>query len=175
MVRVIGYGSLLCEKSANNTCDIKNFSHWYIQWYSRIFNKLGFNPYLEEYNDDTAMLNVFPNENNWLLISYFDVDKSEYHKMQKRECDYDECEVQIYDLEKNPVGTGILYVSKEFVDYHWEKKKMLFDNITPEKRYLDICLNAVKKTDFYDEFLDSTYMSCKKMKLREYVEKELII
>ena len=170
MVRVVGYGSLLCEKSANNTCNVKNFSYGYIKWYARIFNKLGFNPYLEKYNDNTAILNVFPEENNWLLVSYFDIDDQEYHKMQKRECDYHEVEVDIYDMFKNKTGKWILYVSKEFVEYNWEQKQMLFSNIHPEPRYLDICLNAVKNTQHYEEFLDSTYMSCKQKKLREYIK-----
>jgi hypothetical protein len=50
------------------------------------------------------MLNVFPEENNWLLISYFDIDEHEYHKMQKRECDYHEVEVDIYDMFKDKTG-----------------------------------------------------------------------
>jgi hypothetical protein len=90
--------------------------------------------------------------------------------MQKRECDYHEVEVDIYDMFKNKTGKWILYVSKEFVEHNWEQKQMLFSNIHPEPRYLDICLNAVKNTQHYEEFLDSTYMSCKKKKLREYIK-----
>jgi hypothetical protein len=38
-----------------------------------------------------------------MIISYFDVIDEDYEKMRKREWDYDEVEIDIYDLDKNRI------------------------------------------------------------------------
>jgi hypothetical protein len=86
--------------------------------------------------------------------------------MRKREWDYDEVEIDIYDLDKNRIWKWITFISKESVEYNWEIKQLLFQNLNPEKRYIDICLHAIKQTPYLQEFLDTTYMSCWKQKFK---------
>lgn len=167
MKTIIWYGSLLCEKSANLTCEIHNFNHWYIKWYSRIFNKLWYNPHIEKYNDFTSMLNIQEDNENFMIISYFNISEENYKKIRKREWDYDELEVDIYNLNQEVIWKWITFISKDKVEYNGKNIQLLFNKIHPEERYINICINAIKQTPFLDEFLDTTYMSCwvKKFKL----------
>lgn len=165
MIRIIWYGSLMSQDSAQQTCDIFNFNYWYIQWYSRIFNKLWFNPYTETYNENTSMLNLVEDDKKMLLISYFDISEKDYKKMKKREWDYNEIEVDIFNLEQQKVSKWWVFISKQQIECNGESISLIRDDLPPEKRYLDICIDALQKTPYLDEFLDSTYMWCAKRKL----------
>lgn len=167
MKTIIWYWSLLCKKSAELTCEINNFNHWYIKWYSRIFNKIWYNPHIWKYNENTSMLNIKKDKDNLMIISYFDVTDEDYEKIRKREWDYDELEVDIYDLDQKIIWKWITFISKDTVEYNGKNIQLLFNKIHPEERYINICIDAIKQTPFLDEFLDTTYMSCwvKKFKL----------
>ncbi len=172
MLKIIWYGSLLSEESARKTCNLKNFWYWYIKWYKRIFNKLSYDPSLKKYHKNMAVLNIFAwKKDDWLLVSYFDIyNNDDFKKLKEREFDYKEQEVEIYDLSKKKISKWILFIAEEYTEYQWKQKKILFSEIKPNKKYLDFCLSAVKNTEFYDDFLDSTYTSCKKETLREYIK-----
>ena len=165
MIRVIWYASLMSQDSAKRTCDIFNFNYWYIKWYSRIFNKLWFNPYTKTHNKNTAMLNLVEDDKKMLLISYFDISEEDYFKMKERELGYDEFEIDIFNLEKKKISKWIVFISKQQVEYKGENISLIRDDLLPEKRYLDICIDALQKTPYLEEFLDSTYMWCGKRKL----------
>lgn len=167
MKTIIWYWSLLCENSAKLTCEILNFNHWYIKWYTRIFNKIWYNPHIKKYNEDTSMLNIQKeNNNNVMIISYFNVTDQDYKKIRLREWDYNEVEVDIYDLDKIKIWKWIIFISKESVQYKGENKQLLFTNLHPEQRYINICLDAIKQTPYLQDFLDTTYMSCWKQKFK---------
>ena len=165
MKTIIWYGSLMNLESAKRSCEPIWFNYWYIQWYSRIFNKLWYNPHIKKFNDWTSMLNVQHDKNIWMIISYFQISDEDYINIREREWDYNEEIVDIYDENQNLVSQWILYISKENVEYKWKNIQLLHDKIQPEKRYVDLCLDALKQTPYLKQFLETTYQSCGKKKV----------
>ena len=120
MKTIIWYGSLMNQESANLSCRTIWFNYWYIQWYSRIFNKLWYNPHIKKFNDWTSMLNVQKDEWVWMIISYFQITDEDYNNIKEREWDYFEEIVDIFDIGKNYITKWILYISKESINYKWK-------------------------------------------------------
>ena len=168
MITVIGYGSLMSEESANRTCKVFDFRYGYIKNYRRIFNKRWFNPWTETYLD-TAMLNVEFSTWKWLPVSYFSLREEDYKKMKLREKDYNEVIVPIYDLGKKEYSKGVLFISKKNIVQGTKKIDLISTGLDLEKRYLDICLGALKNTSLYEEFLYTTYLSCWEKRLQEVI------
>lgn len=167
---IVWYGSLMCKESAKKSCDIYNFSYGYIKNYRRIFNRIGYNPWNNVYNFDSAMLNILPQEGEWLAVSYFWVQEDGYTKIRAREWDFDEQMVDIYNENKQYIGQGIIFVSKKEVVYNAQNISLIHTWLLPEPRYLDICLNALRNTHIYDHFIQDTYLWCGRKKLKDILE-----
>lgn len=171
MKKIIWYGSLLNIESARKSCEAHNFSYGYIKNFKRVFNKRWFHPYDRYYLDNTSMLNIVYEEWRDLLVSYFDVSDEDFKNIRRREWDYKEVSIDIYDDVGEKQDTWIVFISKEQSIFEWLQVSLIHNNFLPDERYLDICLTSFwKNKELLDEFLCSTFLGCGKLTLWEYIK-----
>ena len=89
--------------------------------------------------------------------------------MLMRERDYDVKEVKLYTEDSKCLWIATVFISQEYTEINWENIKLIHDNIFPETRYLNICINALKWSKYYEDFLTSTYLSDGKTLLKQYI------
>src|SRR5688572_19906971 len=112
MRTIIGFGSLLDEKSARRTFpDLINFRRGKVLHYRRIFNLVGISCIVNGYAsaDDIYIATCCASkteeqENHELLVTLFEVDETTLDAFYEREHRLKICEVPFYEYNEDKIG-----------------------------------------------------------------------
>ena len=208
-VSVIGIGSLLSPKSSRMTFpNLVNFRLARMTGYRRIFchpapvfYKRGIanietkevSSLSAEKLNDTAYISDPELKHQEIMVTTFDIPKSEIPAFVEREEEFDFSIVVVSDIEKDKDGyfkttTGLLCTrstDSKYIEKHGQERfnsdcqafglTSIWDSpgeIYPCRLYLRHCLLAAKNisSEMYENFLSTTYLYDRKTKLRKYVD-----
>ncbi|KAF3456281.1 hypothetical protein FNV43_RR00931 [Rhamnella rubrinervis] len=191
---VCGFGSLLSERSARSTFpDLENFRIARLNGFRRVFAHV--TPIFFERGiakpetKEISGLSVEPCEGESLVVTVFEIKKSEIPAYIEREIEYRFLAVLPETLDGKPFDYPAVlcarYTDEEFIRMRCKGSKDMFyqlygqynidkiwqDDILPCRAYLRHCVLAVKNLGnaAYDNFLDHTYLGDRKTTIRQYL------
>jgi len=193
-VTIVGYGSLLSEKSARASFpNLRNFRAGLVKGYRRVFNKVGVvfieNGLANWETMEVSSCSTTKSDNDDILVTVFEIPKNEYPEFKHREHRFRFVEVDALSLDEKETWSATMcteYTDEEYrnerfnsnEEYYKEvgqfhKGKLWRDDIFPCRVYLKHCLTAAKSVsqEFYDNFLDHTYLADQEATIRQYLEK----
>ncbi|XP_050216566.1 uncharacterized protein LOC126667602 [Mercurialis annua] len=194
LISICGFGSLLSEKSARSTFpDLLNFRVARLSNFRRVFAHVApiffqrgiANPETKE----ISSLSVEPCEGENLVVTVFEIVKSEIPAFMERELEFRFLAVvpETLDGDKfdNPAVLCARYSDEEFFQIRCKGSKEIYfehygrfniekiwrDDILPCRAYLRHCVLAAKNlgSAAYDNFLDHTFLGDRKTTIREYL------
>lgn len=191
MVSVVGYGSLLSERSARETVPgLRNFRLVEVPGYKRIFNKVGvvfFSRHAEDPDAiEIASCSTQADDTSSIICCQFECSETEYEALYEREHRFNWVVVGTIDLQGN-VAKGLMCTGSSDVEYRSNKcaseaeyfdrvgqyyKGLLWrDDILPYPRYLAFCLQAAagQSPAVLDNFLDHTFLADGETSIRTYI------
>ncbi|KAG8372918.1 hypothetical protein BUALT_Bualt12G0117000 [Buddleja alternifolia] len=194
LVSVCGFGSLLSERSARSTFpDLINFRSAKLSGFRRVFAHVA--PIFFERGiakpetKEISSLSVEPCEGEFLVVTTFEIRRSEIPSFIEREHEF-------RFLAVTPeTFNGLLYTSPSVLCARYSDKeyflnrckgseeiffqrygqyginKIWLDDILPCRVYLRHCVLAAKNLSdmAYDNFLDHTFLGDRKTTIREYL------
>ncbi|PKA57709.1 hypothetical protein AXF42_Ash016755 [Apostasia shenzhenica] len=191
---ICGFGSLLSEKSARSTFpDLKNFRVAVLRGFRRVFAHVAPIFYergiAREETKEVSSLSVEPCEGEALIISVFEISRSEILSFIDRENEFRFLAVVPEALDgalfTNPAVVCSRYSDEEYFQIRCKGRSDIFfenygrynihkiwrDDILPCRVYLRHCVLAAKNLGelAYDNFLDHTFLSDRKTTIREYL------
>uniref|UniRef100_A0A7S2Z085 Gamma-glutamylcyclotransferase n=1 Tax=Chloropicon laureae TaxID=464258 RepID=A0A7S2Z085_9CHLO len=194
LVGVVGFGSLLSEKSAASTfSSVHRFRLGRVTNYRRIFSHVA--PIFLERGiarvetKEMASLSVEPGtEKDSIVVSLFDIDVGDVAAFIAREEEYRFMAVKPDELNGTPGEHHhvmclascdedfIANYGQERYDERYGKygiERVWDDALLPCPVYLRHCVLAAEKmgTEAYDSFLDSTYLADRATTIRSYLDK----
>ncbi|PWA81362.1 butirosin biosynthesis, BtrG-like protein [Artemisia annua] len=191
---ICGFGSLLSERSARSTFpDLVNFRVAKLNGFRRVFAHVA--PIFFERGiakpetKEISSLSVEPCEGESLIVTVFEIKKSEIPSYIEREHEFRFLAVQPKTLEGNQYASPAVlcarYSDEEYFqnrckgrqDIYHERygrfgvDKIWRDDVLPCRVYCRHCVLAAKNlgNEVYDNFLDHTYIADRKTTLREYL------
>ncbi|GAB4843065.1 hypothetical protein Ancab_013044 [Ancistrocladus abbreviatus] len=191
---ICGFGSLLSERSARSTFpELKNFRVGRLKGFRRVFAHVA--PIFFERGiakpdtKEISSLSVEPCEGEMLIVTVFEVQKSEIPAFIKREIEFRFSAVSPETLDgkpfTNPAVLCARYSDEEFFNVRCKGSKEMFyqlygrhgidkiwrDDTLPCRAYLRHCVLAAKNLGdvAYNNFLDHTYLGDRKTTIREYL------
>lgn len=191
MVSVVGYGSLLSERSARETVPgLTNFRLVQVDGFKRIFNKVGI-VFFSRHGEDPTSLEVASCSTqahgpSSITCSQFECSEEQYLALYEREHRYNWVEVATIDSHNN-LASGLMCTGNtdhEYrslkctseADYHsrvgqYYAGKLWRNDILPYPRYLAFCLQAAEGqgSAVLDNFLDNTYLADGETTIRTYL------
>jgi len=197
MVTICGYGSLLSETSARRTTpSIKNFRKAKIKGYKRVFNIVAISLIISGQSNletkEVAAVCAVPSSDHFLFVTLFDIPFEELNSLHEREHRFNIIEV---DAEEIDLITNTIRISKalmcvEMTDEEYKNVKckseeeyfervgkhysgkLWREDVLPNRKYLKFNLESAKKLgqDYYDNYLDTSFLADKKTTIREYLE-----
>ncbi|KAK7264666.1 hypothetical protein RJT34_32276 [Clitoria ternatea] len=195
-ISICGYGSLLSEKSARSTFpDLTNFRIAKLTGFRRLFSVVGnfffTHPVANIKTEEIAALSVEPCEDETIIVSVFEIKKTEIPAFIKREREYRFLAVVPESLDGKPfTNPAVLCASstddeffqfkcnegreKYFQQYgEYKIHKIWRDDALPCRVYLRHCVLAAKRLgdEVYKNFLDHTFLADRKTSIRQYFEK----
>jgi len=193
-VTIVGYGSLLSEKSARTSFpNLKNFRSGVVKGYRRVFNKVGIvfieNGLANWETMEVSSCSTTQSDSDEILVTVFEIPKDEYPEFKLREHRFRFVEVNAFSLDGK--ATWPATMCTEYTDEEYRKErfnsdeeyyqevgqfydgKLWRDDILPCRVYLKHCLTAAKSVsqEFYDNFLNHTYLADQVTTIRQYLEK----
>jgi hypothetical protein len=193
VIGVVGFGSLLSEKSALSTfSSVSNFRMGRVKNYRRIFAHAG--PYFLEVGianrekKEMASLSVEPgSEKDSIVVSLFDINVSDIPAFISREEEYRFFAVKPEELSgtkvENPHVICACSTDEEFIKNYGEEKfkqrylkygieKVWDDDLIPCPIYLRHCVLAAKNlgVEAYDSFLDYTFLADRQTTIRSHLQ-----
>lgn len=192
---IIGFGSLLSEKSARYSCPgLKNFRKVKVKGFQRIFNMTSYTTLEYLKGDDRNSLefstcNLTKNPTSTMLCTAFEFPEDQWKELKEREFDYQH-PITEFKEESGKIKKGILCVGyntdselfqcngrkkhwdilRKKLDYH---EPIIRTNILPGRLYLKLCIESAKKLgdDYLNNFLDESMLGDGKTTIREYIDK----
>ncbi|XP_014499135.1 uncharacterized protein LOC106760187 [Vigna radiata var. radiata] len=193
-ISICGFGSLLSERSARSTFpDLANFRTAQLKSFRRVFAHVA--PVFFERGIakpetmEISSLSVEPCEGETLVITVFEIRKSEIPDFIKREVEFRFLAVLPETLDGHafdfPAVLCARYSDEEFFNIRckgnkeiyfqqygrWNIDKIWRDDVLPCRVYLRHCVLAAKNLGetAYNNFLDHTYLADRKTSIREYL------
>lgn len=193
LVSICGFGSLLSEKSAKSTFpDLINFRVARLNGFRRVYAHVA--PIFFERGiakpetKEISSLSVEPCEGESLVVTVFEIQKSEIPSFLKRELEFRFLAVFLVALDGKPYEHPAVICarysdeeffqirckgSKEIYDQHYGRykiQKIWRDDVLPCRVYLRHCVLAAKNLgeEAYNNFLDHTYLADRQTTIREY-------
>ncbi|XP_058757998.1 uncharacterized protein LOC131631225 [Vicia villosa] len=195
-ISICGYGSLLSEKSARSTFpNLTNFRTARLNGFRRLFSIVGaifFTHGIANLKThEIAGLSAEPCEDETIIITVFDINKTEIPAFIQRERGYSFLPVFPESLDGKPyTNPAVLcgsYTDEEFFKYRCPEGKETYfrqygeykihkiwrDDALPCRVYLRHCVLAAKSLgdEAYNNFLDHTFIADRKTTIRQYFEK----
>jgi len=192
---VIGYGSLLSEKSARATfSQVLNFRLAYVHGFRRLFrHPAGFfydcGLVSKENPKAYCSLSLDPHPESKIMVTVFEILESEYENLDEREAEYNLVEVDYTELTgKRGKAIACLPSSdddyrKRFGDKKFEEKYARYGfetiwGLSPDSGalpctvYLRHCILSARgqSQECGDNFLDSTFLIDRNTSIRAYLE-----
>mmetsp|Transcript_20168 Transcript_20168/g.49420 ORF Transcript_20168/g.49420 Transcript_20168/m.49420 type:complete len:218 (-) Transcript_20168:155-808(-) len=192
---IVGYGSLLSERSARRTFPtLRHFRIATLRGYRRVFchaSPLFLTRGVADLSSrEMAALSVEAVESKQceLLVTVFEVDEEEMPAFYIREEEFDFVEdVELKDLDGTSLVATICVKSSDDIYRRklgsaakWAEKVTQYgldaiwtDEVLPCRIYLKHCWLAAKGhgPDVLDSFLDHTFLSDRKTSMREYLQR----
>ncbi|KAL9407722.1 hypothetical protein AB3S75_046294 [Citrus x aurantiifolia] len=193
-ISISGFGSLLSENSARSTFpNLINFRVAKLRGFRRVFAHVA--PIFFERGiakpetKEISSLSVEPCEGETLIVTVFEIQKSEIPAFIKREHEFCFLAVLPETLDGKPfTNRAVLCArssdeeffqirckgSKEIYFHHYGRyniDKIWRDDILPCRVYLRHCVLAAKNLgdEAYNNFLDHTFLGDRKTTIREYL------
>ncbi|XP_057429837.1 uncharacterized protein LOC130722957 [Lotus japonicus] len=193
-ISICGFGSLLSERSARSTFpDLLNFRTARLNHFRRVFAHVA--PVFFERGIakpetmEISSLSVEPCDGETLVVTVFEIGKSEIPDYIKREVEFRFLAVVPETLDGKPFEFPAVlcarYSDEEFFKIRckgdkeiyfqqygrWNIDKIWRDDVLPCRVYLRHCVLAAKNLDdtAYNNFLDHTYLADRKTTIREYL------
>ncbi|XP_028756666.1 uncharacterized protein LOC114715921 [Neltuma alba] len=195
-ISICGFGSLLSEKSARSTFpNLVNFRIARLSGFRRVFTAVGgfffVHGIANMETEEIASLSVEPCENEIIMITVFEIEKSEIPAFIRRERVYRFLAVVPETLDGKPFPNEAVLCSsssdEEFFKFRCKEGKEVYfqqygqykihkiwrDDVLPCRVYLRHCLLAAKNLsdEAYNNFLDHTFLGDRKTSIRQYLEK----
>lgn len=191
MITVLGYGSLLSQRSALETVpSLTGFRRVRLPGYRRIFNKVGV-VFFSRHGADAASLEIASCSTQAMagceiICSAFEVPEADFSALYEREHRYRWVEVVALDEAGMPVQ-GRICTSSTDMDYRLNKcvthaeyyrrvgqyysGPLWRDDILPFPHYLAFCLEAAASQGqaVLDNFMDSSYLADGCTSIRQYL------
>ncbi|KAL6343964.1 hypothetical protein AAG906_027737 [Vitis piasezkii] len=194
LLSICGFGSLLSERSARSTFpDLINFRVARLNGFRRVFAHV--TPVFFERGIakpktmEISGLSVEPCEGESLIVTVFEIHRSEIPSYIKREIEYRFLAVFPETLDGTPFTSPAVlcarYSDEEFLQIRCKGSKEMFfeqygrynihkiwrDDVFPCRVYLRHCLLAAKSLSdaAYNDFLDHTFLADRKTTIREYL------
>ncbi|KAJ8465670.1 hypothetical protein OPV22_028222 [Ensete ventricosum] len=191
---VVGFGSLLSERSARSTFPhLNNFRVAVLRGFRRVFAHVA--PIFFERgiaNEETgevSSLSVEPCEGEFLIVTVFEIKREEVPAFIERENEFRFLAVVPEDLDGipfiRPAVVCARYSDEEYFQIRCKGNKDIFfqhygryniqkiwrDDILPCRIYLRHCVLAAKNLGeaAYENFLDHTFISDRKTSIRLYL------
>nr|XP_009389877.1 PREDICTED: uncharacterized protein LOC103976410 [Musa acuminata subsp. malaccensis] len=191
---VVGFGSLLSERSARSTFpDLKNFRVAVLRGFRRVFAHVA--PIFFERgiaNEETgevSSLSVEPCEGEFLIVTVFEIKSEEVPAFIERENEFRFLAVVPEGLDGIPFTSPAVvcarYSDEEYFQIRCKGNKDIFfqhygryniqkiwrDDILPCRIYLRHCVLAARNLGeaAYENFLDHTFISDRKTSIRQYL------
>lgn len=195
MVSVVGFGSLISEKSARYTFpDLKNFRLGRIRNYRRVFAHVA--PIFLERGiarldtKEMSSLSVEEKEGESIIVTVFEMALEEVPAFIEREHEFRFMAVYPETIEGTKMSQRAVicarYSDEEYLrvrlngnkdEYHrrygkWGIEKIWADDILPCRIYLRHCVLAAQNLNkrAYDSFLDHTFLGDRKTTIRSHLE-----
>lgn len=191
MISVLGYGSLLSERSARETVPgLEGFRLVRVPGYCRIFNKVGivfFSRHgAEEGQAHVASCSTQPREGVEIICSQFECDEEAFRALYEREHRFRWAEVK---AQQPDGGECVGRICTRYSDIEYRLNKCVTpqeyhervgqyysgsiwrDDIYPFPRYLAFCLQAADSQgpQVLDNFLDSSFLADGVTTIRTYL------
>lgn len=193
-ISICGFGSLLSERSARSTFpDLINFRVARLNGFRRVFAHMA--PIFFERGiakpetKEISSLSVEPYEGESLIVTVFEIEKSEIPAFIKREPEFRFLAVLPETLDEKPFDNRAVlcarYSDEEFFRVRCKGSKEIYfelfgrynidkiwrDDILPCRTYLRHCVLAAKNLNdiAYNNFLDHTFLGDRKTTIREYL------
>ncbi|CAM8981906.1 unnamed protein product [Rhodiola kirilowii] len=194
LVSICGFGSLLSEKSARSTFpDLINFRVARLNGFRRVYAHVA--PIFFERGiakpetKEISSLSVEPCESESLIVTVFEIQKSEIPFFIQRELEFRFLAVYLATLDGKPFEHPAVICarysdeeflkirckgSKEIYDQHYGRyniQKIWRDDVLPCRVYLRHCVLAARNLgeEAYNNFLDHTFLADRKTSIREYL------
>ncbi|XP_030456220.2 uncharacterized protein LOC115677229 [Syzygium oleosum] len=194
-ISICGFGSLLSERSARSTFpDLVDFRVARLDGFRRVFAHAA--PIFFERGIakpetmEISSLSVEPCDGETLVVTVFEIEKSEIPAFIRRELEFRFLAVRPQMLDGKPFDNlAVLcarYSDEEFFRIRCRGSKEIYfqhygrydidkiwrDDVFPCRVYLRHCVLAAKNLGdvAYDNFLDHTYLADCKTTIREYLE-----
>jgi hypothetical protein len=191
VITVLGYGSLLSQRSALETVPrLTGFRRVRLPGYRRIFNKVGV-VFFSRHGADPASLEIASCSTEMMpgseiICSAFDVPEADFPALYEREHRFRWVEVRALDEAGMPVQ-GRICTSSTDMDYRLNKcvtqaeyyrrvgpyysGPLWRDDILPFPRYLVFCLQAAASQGqaVLDNFLDCSFLADGCTSIRQYL------
>ncbi|KAI5650862.1 hypothetical protein M9H77_36867 [Catharanthus roseus] len=194
LISICGFGSLLSERSARSTFpDLINFRIGKLSGFRRVFAHVA--PIFFERGiakpetKEISSLSVEPCEDESLIVTIFEIQRSEIPSFIEREHEFRFLAVIPETLNgllyTNPAVLCARYSDKEYLQNRCKGSQEIFfqrygrydidkiwrDDILPCRVYLRHCVLAAKNLGdvAYDNFLDHTFLADRKTTIREYL------
>ncbi|KAJ6313687.1 hypothetical protein OIU77_015051 [Salix suchowensis] len=194
IISVCGFGSLLSERSARSTFpDLLNFRVARLNGFRRVFAHVA--PIFFERGiakpetKEISSLSVEPCEGESLVVTVFEIEKSEIPAFMERELEFRFLAVVPETLDGKPYDFPAVlcarYSDDEFFQVRCQGSKEIYfqhygrynidkiwrDDILPCRAYLRHCVLAAKNLSdaAYDSFLDHTFLGDRQTTIREYL------
>jgi hypothetical protein len=191
MITVLGYGSLLSQRSALETVpSLSGFRRVRVPGYRRIFNKVGV-VFFSRHGADPASLEIASCSTQLMpgaeiICSAFEVPEADFPALYEREHRFRWIEVEALD-EKGSGCRGRICTGSNDMDYRLNKcvtpeeyhrrvgqyyaGSLWRDDILPYRRYLAFCLEAAASQGqaVLDNFMDSSFLADGHTSIRQYL------
>lgn len=194
LISVCGFGSLLSERSARSTFpDLLNFRVARLNGFRRVFAHVA--PIFFERGiakpetKEISSLSVEPYEGESLVVTVFEIEKSEIPAFMERELEFRFLAVVPETLDGKPFDFPAVlcarYSDEEFFQVRCKGSKEIYfqhygrynidkiwrDDILPCRAYLRHCVLAAKNLSdaAYNNFLEHTFLGDRKTTIREYL------
>ncbi|XP_011007062.1 PREDICTED: uncharacterized protein LOC105112871 [Populus euphratica] len=194
LISVCGFGSLLSERSARSTFpDLLNFRVARLNGFRRVFAHVA--PIFFERGiakpetKEISSLSVEPCEGESLVVTVFEIEKSEIPAFMERELEFRFLAVVPETLDGKPFDFPAVlcarYNDEEFFQVRCKGSKEIYfqhygrynidkiwrDDILPCRAYLRHCVLAAKNLSdaAYNNFLEHTFLGDRKTTIREYL------
>ncbi|ESQ55850.1 hypothetical protein EUTSA_v10025823mg [Eutrema salsugineum] len=193
-ISITGFGSLLSERSARSTFpDLENFRTAKLEGFRRVFAHSApiffergiANPETKE----ISSLSVEPCEGESLVVSVFEINRTEIPAFIQRELEFRFLAVVPETMEGKPFTNSAVLCgrysdedffrirckgNKETYFHHYGRfniDKIWRDDILPCRLYLRHCVLAAKNLgdEAYNNFLDHTFLGDRRTTIREYL------
>ncbi|KAI4338305.1 hypothetical protein L6164_016647 [Bauhinia variegata] len=193
---ICGFGSLLSERSARSTFpELRNFTVARLTGFRRVFTAVGgffFSCGIANgKTEEIAALSVEPCEGETIIVTVFEIKKSEIPAFIRREREYRFLAVAPETLDGKPFSYPAVlcasYSDEEFFKYRCKESKEVYfqqygdykvhkiwrDDVLPCRVYLRHCVLAAQSLGdaAYNNFLDHTFTGDHRTTIRQYFEK----